>query len=102
MLHKNKILHSILTGLVLFCITTSAFAQLTFQKAIGGTTLDYAYDMQKTSDGGYVYGGIISSLPGPYFTSYVVKTDANGDTLWTSSYGDSCGQYINDIVQNSD
>jgi hypothetical protein len=75
---------------------------LTFQKTFGGTGLDYAYDMMKTSDGGYVLGGINMSPPNIYGSSYIVKTDANGDTLWTIVFGDTCGQYINDIYQNTD
>jgi hypothetical protein len=82
-------------------------AQVTFQKVYGGSNLDYCYDMHKTYDGGYVLGGISFSYPNPYGKSYVVKTDVNGDTLWTASYGDTVGgncdlQYINDLCQLSD
>jgi hypothetical protein len=93
----------IISTLTLFLLLSFCCkAQLTFQKTYGGSGLDYAYDMMKTSDGGYVLGGINMSPPNTYGSSYVVKTDANGDTLWTSIFGDSCGQYINDIYQNTD
>ncbi len=83
-------------------VAAASPAQVMFQKTFGGTALDYAYDMQKTSDGGYVMGGIRMSPPTTYGTSFVVKTNANGDTLWTSYFGDTCGQYVNDIVQTYD
>jgi hypothetical protein len=86
------------------------YAQVsTFQKVYGGTGIkqDYTYDMHKTSDGGYVLGGVTENYPTGVRRSYVIKTDANGDTLWTSIYGDTCKagnaqQYINDICQSVD
>jgi len=82
-------------------------AQFTFQKAFGGTGGEYLYDMHKTLDGGYIMAGTTTSLPSsPYVSSFVVKTNATGDTLWTASYtgvGGTCDQqYINDIYQLND
>ena len=84
--------------------------QTAFQKVYGdisGIKQDYAYDMHKTSDGGYILGGVTENYPTGVRRSYVIKTDANGDTLWTSIYGDTCTggnaqQYINDICQSGD
>lgn len=85
----------------------------TFQKVYGGTGVkqDYAYDMHKTTDGGYILGGVTENYPTGVRRSYLIKTDANGDTLWTSIFGDTCTngngpyppqQYINDLAQTSD
>ncbi len=85
----------------------------TFQKVYGGSGIkqDYAYDMHKTSDGGYILGGMTENYPTGVRRSYLIKTDVNGDTLWTSIYGDTCRngsgqynpqQYINDLYQTSD
>jgi hypothetical protein len=91
-------------------LTAPCIAQFaSFQKVYGGTGVkqDYTYDMHKTLDGGYVLGGVTENYPTGVRRSYVIKTDANGDTLWTSIYGDTCKagnaqQYINDICQSSD
>ncbi len=45
------------------------------------------YDIIKTADGGFLLmGDVASSLPlieNPVFKQYLVKTNTNGDTLWT-------------------
>ena len=108
---KTSVLKITAIGLIVFifiCIlSVHAFAQLKFQKAFGGTGGEYLYDMHKTSDGGYVLGGTTTSLPNsPNVSSYIVKANSNGDTLWTASYtglGGACDQqYINDIYQLTD
>jgi len=103
---KTKLL--LLISIIFFGVNN--YAQVsTFQKVYGGTGIkqDYTYDMHKTSDGGYVLGGVTENYPTGVRRSYVIKTDANGDTLWTSIYGDTCKagnaqQYINDICQSVD
>ncbi len=56
-------------------------AQTTFHKCYNYNWGDAGNYIQQTSDGGYV---IAASHWGEYF---VVKTDANGDTLWKKTYG---------------
>ena len=77
--------------------------QLTFQKVIG----TYAYDAHKVVNGtGYVFGGIANIPTAGVRNCYVVRTDINGDTLWTSNWGGIAGacdqQYINDLCPVSD
>ena len=42
----------------------------------------------QTADGGYVIGGTINGQ------SLLIRTDANGDTIWTRNYGNSSGIYL--------
>lgn len=95
-------------------LTQQVKAQLTFQKTFGGVSADYLYDAHKTLDGGYILGGNTTSAPStPNTASYLVRLNANGDTLWTESImgtgngngtsGASCDQqYNNAIYQLSD
>lgn len=46
---------------------------------------DIAYDVQQTSDGGYVIAGTKGSPGNKDY--YLVKTNGLGDTLWTRTYG---------------
>ena len=51
-----------------------------------------ARDVIQTSDGGYAFVGHIQSNPGIGVGSsqvYLVKTNSNGDTLWTKHFGDT-------------
>lgn len=53
-------------------------------------TLFYSYCVQQTSDGGYILTGKT------WFDEnlWVVRTDHNGDTLWTRTYGEGEGYRI--------
>ncbi len=60
-------------------------------RSYGGNHNDYARSVQQTSDGGYIIAGTTRSfgqgIPA-YSNIYLVKTDANGDTIWTRVYGE--------------
>jgi len=70
-------------------------------RTYGGAGTDRAYAIQCTDDGGYVLAGFTCSLSGVE-DAYLVKTDSNGDTLWTSSYGGEGYDYAQDVRQTND
>lgn len=51
-------------------------------RAYGGGDLDLGYSVQETFDGGYIISGHSQSFGG----LWILKTDANGDTLWSRIY----------------
>jgi hypothetical protein len=62
-----------------------------WSKSYGGSGNQDLHSIQKTSDGGYIACGDNNpdlTNPPPYglWGLYLVRTDANGDTLWTKSY----------------
>ena len=102
---KTILLKTICGIAILFVsmLSHSIKAQVTFQKSIG----IYAYDAHKVVNGtGYVFGGISNIPIAGVRNCYVVRTDVNGDTLWTSNWGGVAGacdqQYINDLCAVSD
>jgi hypothetical protein len=76
-------------GLILALLSVSlvalfieyAHAQVRFAKTYGGTSLDEAYSVQQTSDGGYIVAGRT------YGDILLIKTDANGNIQWAKTYG---------------
>lgn len=70
-------------------IVEFAKAQITFQKTYGGTLNDYGYSGQQTADGGYIITGSSNSFGSIYENIFLIKTDSNGDTLWTKTYSES-------------
>jgi len=75
----------LLTLFYVFIICTGNFvaAQTTFQKTIGGTGSDYGFSCGVTSDGGYIISGVTVDFVGSStYYAYLIKLDANGDTLW--------------------
>lgn len=60
----------------------------------------------KSYDGGFIIAGSTNNnSPGPFPTAdiWVIKTDKNGDTLWTRSYGTTTNEYGLDVqLSNTD
>ncbi len=71
-------------------------------KAYGGENSDYGNSIQHTNDGGYIITGSTSSFGNGYSDVYVLKTDNNGDTLWTRTYGGEKTDFGNSIQQTND
>jgi hypothetical protein len=60
-----------------------------FERAYGGASDDDAYSVEQTTDGGYIIAGCTKSFGASHTDFYLVKTDVNGDVLWTRTYGGS-------------
>ncbi len=62
---------------------------VTWQKTYGGSDYDYAYSIQKTTDGGYIVAGETYSSGAGLSDVYVLKLDATGNATWTKTFGGS-------------
>ncbi len=96
-------MRKILFALCLLAVYSTAFSQNTFQRMyqVSNFAFSVANSIQQTSDGGYIMGGSDSANVGQDRDVFLVKTDANGDTLWARSYGTSgieYGQYAIETI----
>lgn len=73
-----------------------------WDKSIGGALEDGAYDIQQTSDNGYIIAGYTRSNGDGSYNVYVVKTDSSGNVKWTSDFGGNNDDQAYSIVQNRD
>jgi len=68
-------------------VKTNAVGDTQWTKTYGGTGYDEAYSIQQTDDGGYIITG---SRDGPDWRHpgdmWLLKTDSDGDTLWTKTW----------------
>ncbi|MCK4234332.1 T9SS type A sorting domain-containing protein [candidate division WOR-3 bacterium] len=71
-------------------------------KRYGGTEYDIGYSVQQTSDGGYIIAGWTSSFGAGESDAYFIKTDANGDIIWTKTYGSPHDDDAYSVRQTSD
>ncbi len=70
-----------------YLIKTNATGDILWTKAYGTNGTDVAISGQQTGDGGYIITGQTNCCGTGDYDNYVVKTTADGDTLWTKAYG---------------
>jgi hypothetical protein len=72
--------------LILLCLPMIGFGQ-SWEKTFGGTEEDEGNSVQQTTDGGYIITGATESFGNGDVDVYLIKTDGNGDLLWTKTFG---------------
>lgn len=56
-------------------------------RTYGGPDHDFGYAVRVCPDHGFIIGGATTSFGSGGWDVYLVRTDANGDTLWTRTFG---------------
>ncbi|MBL4657669.1 MAG: SprB repeat-containing protein, partial [Flavobacteriales bacterium] len=85
-----------------FLIKTDSVGDTLWTKTYGGAAVDVSYCVRQTFDSGYVMVGYTGSYGTGAEDIYVIKTDPQGDTLWTKTYGTGGYDYAYSILQTSD
>jgi len=81
---------------------------LEWQKALGGTSYDVAFSIQRTSDGGYIVAGYTLSNDGDVSGNHgsgdywVVKLTCSGILEWQKAFGGTDYDYAYSIQQTND
>jgi hypothetical protein len=78
---------SVGTSYDVLLVRTNAGADSLWIRSYGGTGNDEAYHVDVTNDGGFVVAGWTGSFGAGHQDVWLIRTDANGDTLWTRTYG---------------
>jgi hypothetical protein len=91
-----------LLAALLFSLSVYSSAQIRFQKTFGGSNDDQGYSVQQTTDGGYIIAGTTNSFGPGNYSFYLIKTNANGDTLWTKTIGGSNADDAYSVQQTTD
>jgi hypothetical protein len=86
----------------IYLIKTNASGDTLWTRTYGGTGGDEGYSVQQTSDGGYIIAGYTGSFGAGGWDVYLIKTNASGDTLWTSTYGGAYDDWGYSVGQTSD
>ena len=81
-----------------------------WDRSFGGTGPDRVQELQQTSDGGFIVGGVSFSPPSGNKTAvnyglndmWLVRLDANGNKLWDHSYGGTDNDELLSLQQTLD
>ena len=87
--------------LSIYLLKTDSLGDTLWTRAHGWGFMTYCYSVQITSDSCYIIAGISQDY-GEAPDACLVKIDANGDILWTQSYGGDDYDWAYSVQQTSD
>ena len=70
-----------------YLVKTDVAGNMLWTKTYGGPNYEYSFSVQQAADGGYIIAGYTESFGAGQEDIYLVRTDSNGDTLWTKTFG---------------
>ncbi len=76
-----------------YLLKTDQYGDTLWTKTYGGDEWNVTYSVEVTSDNGFLLVGEIDTTGWGKTDVYVIKTDSQGNTLWTKSIGDSLADY---------
>ncbi len=71
----------------IFLIKTNGLGDTLWTKTFGGAKIDEGHSVYQTSNGEFIVVGYTESFGESFGDAYLIKTDINGDTLWTKTFG---------------
>lgn len=86
----------------------NSFGKTQWIKTFGGSGADFATDISKTNDGGYIVCGSTESKNGDVkvsngrFDYWILKLTKNGELEWEKTFGGSDHDYANSIKPTND
>ncbi len=85
-----------------YLIKTDSLGKLQWQRTYGGTDWDFGYSLKQTADEGFLVGGQTYSYGSGNGDAWLIRTNKNGDTLWTHTYGGSGYDVANAVLNEGD
>ena len=70
-----------------YLIKTDASGDTLWTREYGGKNDDVGFSVCQTGDGGYIIAGYTTSFGAGNADVYLIRTNAQGDTLWTRTFG---------------
>ena len=83
-------------------LKTNSDGDSLWAKTYGGTADERAFAVHQTQDGGYILAGYTHSFGEGSTDFYLVRTDSNGDTIWTRTHGGNHEEMLNDLELTAD
>ena len=89
-------------GYDVYLFKTDVDGNEVWSRTFGGSNWDFGYSVDQTSDGGYIVAGSTQSFGAGSSDVYLVKTDADGNEVWSRTFGGSEADSAGSVQQASD
>jgi hypothetical protein len=86
----------------IWLIRTNSQGDSLWTKTFGGSGLELGADVQVLEDGGFILLGSTESFGNGGSDIWLIKTDSQGETTWTKTFGDNSSDYGKSILKTSD
>lgn len=86
----------------LWLIRTDIAGDTLWTRTFGGFNNENGTDVQQTTDNGFIITGMTASYNSGNFDVWLIKTDINGDLLWSKTYGGLNNDFGNTVIQTDD
>ena len=81
---------------------TYAQPELMWMNTFGGRENEFCISVIQTEDGGYALAGYTDSFGEGRYDFWLVRTNEDGEELWSQSYGGDSWDYCYDLVETED
>jgi hypothetical protein len=85
-----------------YLVKTNSAGDTLWTRTFGGTNEEAVYEVHQTLDSGYILAGYTKSYGAGNADFYLIKTDSNGDTLWTRTFGSPSEDLCNSVALCAD
>ena len=89
-------------GSDVYIVKTNSNGIVQWTKTYGGINDDWAYGGTITNDGGFAIAGSTTSFGAGGRDAYLIKTNSNGDTSWTRTYGGTGDEGLQSVSETLD
>ena len=83
-------------------VRTDAEGDSLWSHTFGGRRSDYCRSLIQTSDGGFALAGSTNSFGAGYRDFWLVKTNTDGDSIWSRTYGGGGDDLCFSLIQTED